>query len=436
MNQIPEIEKQSLAIQADFQWEKLKLLLGYLQDKSPFYKKKFQDHSIDFSTIKSLNDLQYLPITDKEDLQLHNLDFLCIPATEIREYAITSGTLGAPVTIALSENDLKRLAYNELLSFQSIGVNKTDTVQLMLTLDRQFMAGIAYYKGLEAIGAAIIRSGPGLPQLQWEIMNRHQATTLVTVPSFLLKLIMEKPDLLQLESCSVKKVLAIGESLRNEDLKENALAQNILSKWNVELYNTYASTEMQTAFTECNAQQGGHHHPELIILELLDDDGLPVNVNEPGEVTITTLGVEAMPLLRYRTGDVCQAYYEECSCGRKTRRLGPVLARKKQMIKYKGTSIYPSALTDLIAGIDEIEEYVLQITKDDVAQDCLKMYLQTNLSLTKTQQILRPLFQHKIRVIPQFYIIEREEMNAMQFKNNSRKPMKIQDLRPESSCSK
>ena len=433
MNQIPDIEQQSLAIQADFQLKKLRELLIYLKDKSPFYKKKFLDHSIDFSTIKSLNDLEHLPTTNKEDLQQHNLDFLCIPSADIREYVITSGTLGAPVTIALSENDLKRLAYNELLSFQSIGVNKTDIVQLMLTLDRQFMAGIAYYKGLEATEAAIIRAGPGLPQLQWEIINRHQTSTLVCVPSFLLKLISEKPEHLQLENCSVKKVLAIGESLRNEDLKENALSQNILSKWNVELYNTYASTEMQTAFTECSARQGGHHHPELIILELLDEDGLTVNANEPGEVTITTLGVEAMPLLRYRTGDICKGYYDACSCGRKTMRLGPVLARKKQMIKYKGTSIYPSAFTDIISGINEIEEYVLQISKDNLEQDCLKLYLQTKLKEIEIQNLLRPVFQQKIRVIPEFEVINSQEMKALQFKNNSRKPLKIQDLRIETT---
>lgn len=431
MYPIPEIEKQSLAIQADYQLERLKQLLNYLKNKSPFYKKKFQDHSIDLSKINSLNDLAILPITTKEDLQKHNFDFLCIPTSKIKEYVITSGTLGTPVTIALSENDLTRLGYNELLSFQCIGIKETDIVQLMLTLDRQFMAGIAYYKGLEALGAAVIRSGPGLPKLQWEIITRHQANVLVTVPSFVLKLIAEKPNKLQLNQSSIKKILAIGESLRDENLKENALTKNILGKWDVELYNTYASTEMQTAFTECSAKQGGHHHPELIIIELLDDNGNEVKTGEAGEVTITTLGVEAMPLLRYRTGDICRTYDEPCSCGRKTKRLGPVLARKKQMIKYKGTSIYPSTLTDIITGIEEVEEYVLQISKDHLEQDCLKLYLQTQKTKTEINELLRPLFQQKTRVIPQFFIVENEEMKMMQFKNNSRKSQKIQDLRPE-----
>lgn len=87
---------------------------------------------------------------------------------------------------------------------------------------------------------------------------------------------------------------------------------------------------MQTAFTECSAGRGGHLNPELVILELIDDEGQPVPPGEIGEVTVTTLGVEGMPLLRYKTGDLCRAYYEPCSCGRHTTRLSPVIGRKNK----------------------------------------------------------------------------------------------------------
>lgn len=103
---------------------------------------------------------------------------------------------------------------------------------------------------------------------------------------------------------SVKGVICIGESLREQDLKQNLLASKITSKWNINLYSTYASTEMSTAFTECEKQQGGHHHPELIITEILDDNNKPVEDGAEGELTITTLGVEGMPLLRFKTGDI------------------------------------------------------------------------------------------------------------------------------------
>ncbi len=109
----------------------------------------------------------------------------------------------------------------------------------------------------------------------------------------------------------------------------------------MKLYSTYASTEMAASFTECSYGAGGHHHPELLIVEFLDGNDNPVPKGEAGELTITTLGVEGMPLLRFKTGDICHGHYETCKCGRKTMRVGPVIGRRNQMIKYKGTTLYP-----------------------------------------------------------------------------------------------
>src|SRR5690606_32794216 len=119
-----------------------------------------------------IEDLRHLPVTTKDDLQKNNWDFLCVPRNQIIEYTSTSGTLGQPVTIALTENDLKRLAYNEAISFACADGQPSDLYQLMLTLDRQFMAGIAYYEGIRKLGAGIVRVGPGLPALQWETIER------------------------------------------------------------------------------------------------------------------------------------------------------------------------------------------------------------------------------------------------------------------------
>jgi len=432
MSFIPEIEQRPLADQAHFQYEKLKTMLAMLQEKSPFYQRLFKAKKIDIADIRALEDIVKLPTTSKEDLQNNNRDFLCVPPAAVREYTCTSGTLGRPVTIALTEQDLQRLAYNEMLSFQCMGLKQEDIVQLMLTMDRQFMAGMAYYSGIRKIGATIIRSGPGLAKMQWETIERLKTTTVVAIPSFLLKLIAEKPEHFPLENCSVQKVLAIGESLKNEDLQDNALARSILKKWNLSLFSTYASTEMQTAFTECSEKQGGHHHPELLIVELLNDEGLPVKDHEAGEVTITTLGVEAMPLLRYKTGDICKAYYEPCACGRQTMRLGPTLARKSQRIKFKGTTIYPAAAIEVIMQTEEIENYVLRISKNTQEQDHLTFYLNTQFPEQELTEKLRSLFRHKLRVVPEIHFLNATKLREMQYPGNSRKPFKIQDLRNQS----
>lgn len=327
------------------QEEKLQQQLAYINTYSPFYKKVFAQHRINVSSIKTLEDLSLLPTTSKEDLQKNNEEFLCVDKKCIIEYTSTSGTLGSPVSIALTENDLQRLAYNEYNSFITADGSADDVYQLMLTLDRQFMAGIAYYSGIRKMGGGIIRLGPGVPALQWETIHRQKPTVIVAVPSFILKLIQYAEEHnINIHQTSVTKAVCIGENIRNPDCSLNILGKKIMEAWNIKLYSTYASTEMQTAFTECSAGCGGHLQHELIIVELLDENNKQVAPHVAGEVTITTLDIEGMPLLRYKTGDVCMYFNEPCICGRNTLRLSPVIGRKKQMIKFKGTTIYPSAL--------------------------------------------------------------------------------------------
>ena len=139
------------------QEQKLQELLRYINTFSPFYRELFAKRQVDIAAVKTLADLSKLPTTSKEDLQQRNNDFLCVDPDKIIEYTSTSGTLGSPVTIALTENDLNRLATNEYNSFVCADGTAADTFQLMLTLDRQFMAGIAYYSGLRKLGAGIIR---------------------------------------------------------------------------------------------------------------------------------------------------------------------------------------------------------------------------------------------------------------------------------------
>ncbi len=413
-----------------FQYKALQQLLAYLRSNSPFYQRLFKEHNIDINNVRSLADMTFLPTTTKSDMQEHNWEFLCVPETSIKEYTATSGTMGKPVTIALTDNDLHRLAYNEEQSFLCADGQKEDIYQLMLTLDRQFMAGIAYYQGIRKLGAALVRTGPGLPQLQWDTIFRLQSNSIVTVPSFMLKLIEYAHEhQIDLKKTPVKKAICIGESIRNADFELNTLGQKIYGEWPLHLYNTYASTEMQTAFTECNAGVGGHEQPDLVIMEILDDHGKPLPPNQFGEVTITTLGVEGMPLLRYRTGDICTYYETKCYCGRTSRRLSPVLGRKQQMIKYKGTTLYPPAIFDILNNIGYVREYVVETFTNDLGTDELKIHIHTPLPIDDCEAKLKPELQSKLRVAPLLQFHSGGSIQHIQFPEGSRKQVKFLDNR-------
>jgi phenylacetate-CoA ligase len=427
---LEERDKQPAAKETKMQEQKLQELLQYVSQHSPFYKELFAKNQVDITKIKTIADLGLIPTTTKEDLQQRNNDFLCVPLEKVIEYTSTSGTLGSPVTIALTENDLNRLAYNEYSSFSCADGSKEDIYQLMLTLDRQFMAGIAYYSGIRKLGAGIIRLGPGVPALQWETIKRLKPTAIVAVPSFILKLIaFAKEAGIDINQTSVKKAICIGENIRNTDFSLNILGKKITESWDIHLYSTYASTEMQTAFTECGEGKGGHYQPELVIVELLDENDKPVEPYTPGEVTITTLGVEGMPLLRYKTGDICMYFDEPCACGRRSLRLSSILGRKKQMIKFKGTTLYPPALFDLLNEREEILDFVVEVYSNEIGLDQVLLYVLPIENSEECDHRIRAYLQARLRVSPHIKYVTAEEIQKIQFSEASRKAIKFIDKR-------
>jgi phenylacetate-CoA ligase len=428
---IPEIEKESAGKIRAFQEKALLNQLQYLRVNSRFYQELFRIHSIDIDKIKTLDDLRLIPVTQKEDLQNNTSDFICVEQNKIIDYLTTSGTSGDPVTYVMTENDLKRLAYNEYLGFKCADCTKNEVFQLMTTIDRRFMAGMAYFLGSRRLRSGMIRVGNGIPEMQWDTINRFSPTTLIAVPSFLVNIIdYAVKNGINYHASSITKAVCIGDALRNTDFSFNTLGRKIHERWpEMKLYSTYASTEMAASFTECRYGIGGHHHPELLIVELLDDNDLLVSKGDPGELTITTLGVEGMPLLRFKTGDICNGHYEPCKCGRNTMRVGPVIGRKNQMIKYKGTTLYPPALYDILENIDGVRNYIVELSTNSMGVDEILIYIGSENKSESFEKIIKDHFRAKLRVAPAVSFESPEYINRMQFPSTSRKPVKLIDKR-------
>jgi phenylacetate-CoA ligase len=186
---------------------------------------------------------------------------------------------------------------------------------------------------------------------------------------------------------------------------------------------------MQSSFMECEKQCGAHHKPDLTIVEFLDENNRPVSPDEPGEITVTTLGVEGMPVVRFKTGDVCYHFEAPCACGRNSLRLGPIIGRKGQMIKYKGTTLYPSALYDVLDNIPEVQNYIVEVYTNTIGTDSISIRVgSTNNSDTFVKQI-KDLFRSKIRVAPDVIFEPVELITRKQFPPTSRKMIKFFDYR-------
>jgi len=426
-----DIEYASQAEIKAFQEKKLAGLLLFLKEKSPYYQQLFREHAIDIASITRLEDLVRIPVTTKDMIQQANDRFICVEREKIIDYVTTSGTLGDPVIFPLTDPDLDRLARNEYLSLKCTQQpGQHELYQLTTTLDRRFMAGMAYFLGARKLGSGIVRVGPGIPELQWDTIFKVKPTALIAVPSFLLAMIdYAEKNGINYRNSPVKKAICIGEAIRNPDFSLNTLGKKITDRWPVTLYSTYASTEMVSAFTECSAGMGGHHQPELVITEFLDDNDMPVAPGMSGELTISTLGLEGMPLLRFKTGDICTPHYEPCSCGRQTMRLGPIIGRKKQMIKYRGTTLYPPALYDILDNTPEIINYVVEVFSNAIGTDEILIKVGAKEGSEKFEKHIKDHFRAKLRVAPGVQFCTPEEIRRQQFPEMSRKAIKFFDRR-------
>lgn len=436
-----DIEFESIDNIKVFQDEKLRKAVLYLKEHSTYYQRLFDKCHININNIRQIEDLVNIPFTEKKDLQLFNEDFLCVPKEKIIDYITTSGTLGEPVTFGCTEVDLQRLAYNEKKSFSCAGLHPGNILQLMTTIDKRFMAGLAYFLGIRELGASIIRVGNGIPELQWDTIMRIKPDSIMCVPSFIPRLIQYAEEHnIDYKNSSIRKIIGIGEGLRNQDFSLNLLGQQIKNKWNVQLFATYSSTEMGSTFSECEYGCGGHVHPELIIVEIIGEDNMPVANGEIGEVVITTLGVEGMPLLRFRTGDMCAKIVEPCKCGRNSYRLTPLVGRKNNMIKLKGTTLYPPAINDILDNTDYVQNYVVYVQESEAGTDdvVVKVGLKSD-ALAKHKAIaenpgaivedLKNSFRAHLRVSPKVEIHPVAEVQAINFPPKTRKPVKFIDLR-------
>jgi len=408
------------------QEELLKKHIAYCRKNSPYYRKIFRE--INLKNI-GLDKLSFLPFADKALLEKHNDDFLGADPKDIVDIVLSSGTTGKPTKIFYTESDLNRLSYNEKQSFSSSGLNARDVVLLTCTLDRCFVAGLAYFLGVRSLGATAIRNGLNSLESHLEIIKRMQPSAIVGVPSFLKKLgVYLDGQGFEARKSGIKKLICIGEPLRNKDMEFLKLGEDLEEIWDAKAYSTYSSSEIISTFCECTAQAGGHLHPDLAIVEIVDSEGRNVSTGEIGEVVVTPLQVQGTPLVRFKTGDVSFLIDKPCSCGRKSLRLGPILGRKKQMMKVSGTSLYPQSIYSCLQEFSAISEYYIIATSDSELSDNIEIHVSVN-DPALTTKLIQDKLKSRLRVTPKVYISDEEIIREQVYNPKSRKPIRFIDRR-------
>jgi phenylacetate-CoA ligase len=360
------------------QTRQLRKTVYYLYERSPYYRDLMDREGIQPADIKDIDDLRHFPTTCREDISREGNRFLCIRPEEVADTVATAGTTHAPLFVRLAESDLLRLAYNEQISLRLTGLEPLDVVLLTTSLDRCNLAGIGYYHGLRRLGSGVMRVGPVPPALLLRLLDEGQATALIGTPAYFIQLVRYAQDVgLDQRLRNIKRLICVSEAIRKNDFSLSVLGERLVHDWHTTLFSLYTVTEIQTSFCECEAGQGGHIHPELMQLEIVDEQGRLLPEGTIGEVCVTPFGITGSPLLRYRTGDYSFLVHNECACGRMSPRLGPILGRSQQRVYIQQQAWFLTFIHEIIQAAPEIRQHVLVVESHEQGNDRLVLLLET-----------------------------------------------------------
>ncbi|MGA2247890.1 MAG: phenylacetate--CoA ligase [Verrucomicrobiota bacterium] len=309
----------------------------------PFYQQKFAELGVKPGQIRSLADLRRLPFTTSADLRAnYPTGLLAVPYDDALRLHTSSGTTGKPKALFFSRQDVDNAAELCARSFVMTGVTKQDVFQNMMTYG-MFTGALVTHYGAEKVGCLVIPAGPGNSERQLMLMQDFRATFLHVTPSYALYLatFMEKHGVDPRRDLALRKAFVGAEPYTEETRRK------IEEGLGLDVYNSYGLSEMNgpgVAF-ECEQKHGMHLWEDHFIMEIIDPrTGEPVREGEAGELVMTTLCREAMPLLRYRTRDITSLLTTPCPCGRTHRRLNRIAGRSDDMLIVRGVNIYPQQI--------------------------------------------------------------------------------------------
>jgi phenylacetate-CoA ligase len=361
------------------QLERLQATLSRVYRNVKFYRQKFDRIGFLPEDILSLDDLAKLPFTTKEDLSnSYPYGMFAVPLREVVRIHSSSGSAGNPLVVGYTSRDLRTWARLAARLMTAAGVGKDDVVQI--TFNYGLMTGgFGVHYGAEALGASVIPTGTGNTFRQVQIMRDYRTTVLVATPSYAL-VIADKLQEIGLDP----KELHLRLSLMGGEPWNEARRQEIESRLLCQAFDLYGLSEAMGPGVagECEYREGMHLNEDHFLPEIIDPGtGQNLRPGEIGELVITTLAKEAVPLIRFRTGDRCSISYDPCPCGRTFARLSRILGRTDEVVIVKGVNIFPQRIGQILAAIQgETPVYQLLLTRE-ANQDVLEIKVEVRESM-------------------------------------------------------
>ena len=346
------------------QLEKLKETVKRAYENVSVYKEKFESVGLKPEDINTLDDLKKIPFTVKDDFRAnYPFGMFAVPKKEVVRIHASSGTTGKPTVVGYTKKDLETWA--ELISrvVTAAGVTDEDTAQVAFGYGL-FTGGFGLHYGLENVGASVIPMSSGNTEKQIMLMKDFETTVLICTPSYALYI----SEVAQKMGIDPKKDLKVRIGLFGGEACSESARTEIESKWGMLATQNYGMSELMGPGVsgECEYQCGMHISEDHFIAEIIDPKtGEVLPEGEVGELVITTLTKEALPVLRYRTKDMTSLTYEKCECGRTTARMLKIKGRSDDMLIIRGVNVFPTQIESVLEGIEEIgPHYEIIVTKN------------------------------------------------------------------------
>jgi len=346
----PSVERTPRNELRSLQERSLRALLSYVYAHSDFHRKRFKEAVIDPRNINSLEDLRKLPFMVKRDFRdTYPTGMFCVPKNQIVRYHASSGTTGKPTLVGYTRNDITEWSTSLARGLTSLGIGRGDVMQNAYGYGL-FTGGLGFHYAGEMVGAVVLPTGAGTTERQIELMQDLDTTAIACTPSYFLYL------------CETAR--ALGVNLRETKLKAGLFGAEPWSEDmrkriednGIKAYDVYGTSELSgPLFTECTSQKGMHVWADQFLVEVVDPKtGENVSDGERGELVFTTLKKEALPLIRYRTGDLTTLDSEVCDCGRTHPRIMKMLGRVDDMLVIRGINVFPSQVESALMRIPEL----------------------------------------------------------------------------------
>ncbi len=351
----PHIERMPLKELRSLQEDRLKSIVHYVYDHSAFYRQRFKEAGVLPGDIKSLADITKLPFTRKVDLRdTYPTGMFSLPKSEVVRYHVSSGTTGKPTVVGYTKGDIDTWTESLARALTSIGLDRDDVVQVGYGYGL-FTGGLGLHYGAERIGATVLPTSVGSTERQLELMKDLGSTAIACTPSYFLHMI----EVAEKMGISIQNDTQLKTGIFGAEPWSLETRKRIEDATGINAYDIYGTSEISgPLFTECREKNGIHVWGDMFLTEVLDPKtGEPVEDGERGELVFTTLHKFALPLIRYRIGDLSIMESEPCECGRTHPRIMRILGRTDDMLIIRGINVFPSQVESVLMNIPEIGDH-------------------------------------------------------------------------------